>query len=177
MGKDKWWDRQMMNSWISLESTRGKAQKYRGKKTCVKTTNKTRDRWNIKWGIYYGYILVTKVRVRFLECYKVFCQVGLLFGSFFSHKLTALSLFFFTHTHSFIGIYSTVLCALYPKTGMVPETSQSHSWNPLAIKTQGQEETRERELFPPRSTDNQLHLQPCYKHSIEALSSETLTIN
>lgn len=162
---------------ISGKQKRKKITKRRKKPCVIKTTNKTRDRRNIKWRIYNGYILGTKVRVRFLECYKVSCQVGaLVWVLFLSSIHCALSLSFFLplflfltqseHILHFIGIYSTVLCALYPKSGLVPEASQSHSWNPFTIKPRDGRR-RERKSLPLSSTDNQLCLQPSYKHSIE----------
>lgn len=139
-----------MKSWLSLGRRRGRKSQKEGKKNpCViKTTNKTRDRRNIKWRIYNGYILVTKVQVRFLECYKVSCQVGVLVWVLFLSPIhcalfLTLSQTQSEHILSFIGIYSTVLCALYPKSGLVPEASQFHSWNPFAIKPRdGRRENR-----------------------------------
>lgn len=83
---------------ISGKQKRKKITKRRKKPCVIKTTNKTRDRRNIKWRIYNGYILGTKVRVRFLECYKVSCQVGALVWVLFLssiHCALALSLSFF----------------------------------------------------------------------------------
>lgn len=166
--KDKCWNGKMMG--LTISRKHGGVHKKKKNLCVIKTTNKIKADKTLNGWIYYGYILATKVRVGFLKCYKVFCQVRLLFGSFFSYPLTALSLSLTQSEHilSFIGLYSTVLCALYPGPGLVPEASQSHSWNLLAIKPRDRRR-RGRDSLPLSSTNNQLHLQPSYKNSIEPL--------